>query len=371
MVDATEELLHVIEAAYSCALQPSRLPQFLEQLNNYMGTVGTHLLSASPSGWQVQAVCASAAGARDWYQKKWNIEAPAARDIARLPKGMAFAFREFPEVFKAQLESTGASARDWSSGVGAVVGSDGTSWLMVVALQATGSPTHAKNAKARMQRVLPHLARAFLFVQSAEGSLLSLPAAGNLLRHFPIGCLLTDAAGRCLEPNQAFLEMLPQLAMEVVGGRVRFGDPYLQASWQSALFETSETAVSHTILASAAKSKQWKAHLLPIQCLTGEQETLPRHLILVIFEEQASSQGPSAESYASVGKLTPAELEVMSGLMQGYSAKVIAKARGASVNTVRSQIVAILGKTGHRSQKELIAAFGASSFDASSFNSRS
>ena len=64
----------------------------------------------------------------------------------------------------------------------------------------------------------------------------------------------------------------------------------------------------------------------------------------------------------------PAEVDVLSGLLQGYTAKVIAKSRGASVNTVRSQIMAILGKTGHRSQKELIAAFGASSFDPSAFD---
>jgi hypothetical protein len=35
------------------------------------------------------------------------------------------------------------------------------------------------------------------------------------------------------------------------------------------------------------------------------------------------------------------------------------------VNTVRSQITSILGKTGHHTQKELIASFSASAFDAS------
>jgi hypothetical protein len=36
------------------------------------------------------------------------------------------------------------------------------------------------------------------------------------------------------------------------------------------------------------------------------------------------------------------------------------------VNTVRSQIMSILTKTGHHSQKELIASFSASTFDPSS-----
>jgi DNA-binding CsgD family transcriptional regulator len=53
--------------------------------------------------------------------------------------------------------------------------------------------------------------------------------------------------------------------------------------------------------------------------------------------------------------LTPAELEVMSDLMQGHSAKAIASQRDKSVNTVRCQITSILNKTGNRSQRELIA----------------
>ena len=60
---------------------------------------------------------------------------------------------------------------------------------------------------------------------------------------------------------------------------------------------------------------------------------------------------------------------MLSGPLQGYTGKVIAKSRGASVNTVRSQIMSILSKTGHRSQKELIAAFGASTFDPSTMES--
>jgi len=48
---------------------------------------------------------------------------------------------------------------------------------------------------------------------------------------------------------------------------------------------------------------------------------------------------------------------VMSGLLKGWPAKVIASHRSASVNTVRSQIVAILEKTGFKTQKELMACF--------------
>jgi DNA-binding CsgD family transcriptional regulator len=92
-------------------------------------------------------------------------------------------------------------------------------------------------------------------------------------------------------------------------------------------------------------------------------------LILVVMEERSSSNSAAANSLvaASTRNLTPAENEVLSGLMRGHTAKLIARARGASVNTVRSQITTILEKTGHHTQKELIASFGSSTFGASSF----
>ncbi len=54
-------------------------------------------------------------------------------------------------------------------------------------------------------------------------------------------------------------------------------------------------------------------------------------------------------------------------MLKGLPAKAIAGLRGASVNTVRSQIMAILEKTGFRSQKELIATFGHSSLESTGF----
>lgn len=75
------------------------------------------------------------------------------------------------------------------------------------------------------------------------------------------------------------------------------------------------------------------------------------------FERLA--EGPAAQPtiVPSCAPLTKAELEVLASLLRGQTAKVIARTRGASLNTVRSQITAILGKTGRHTQKELIAAF--------------
>lgn len=76
------------------------------------------------------------------------------------------------------------------------------------------------------------------------------------------------------------------------------------------------------------------------------------------FERAAEAAAAQPTIVPACQPLTKAELEVLASLLRGQTAKVIARTRGASLNTVRSQITAILAKTGRHTQKELIAAFG-------------
>jgi DNA-binding CsgD family transcriptional regulator len=94
-------------------------------------------------------------------------------------------------------------------------------------------------------------------------------------------------------------------------------------------------------------------------------------LILAIFDDRMTSHPaePPAGSMAAVARLTRAEAEVLAGLLKGLPAKTIAARRNASVHTVRSQIMAILEKTGYNSQKELMASFGTSALPDSAFTS--
>lgn len=53
--------------------------------------------------------------------------------------------------------------------------------------------------------------------------------------------------------------------------------------------------------------------------------------------------------------LTPAETEVANGLLTGFSLEELALLRKVSIETVRSQMKALLGKTGTRKQSELVS----------------
>jgi DNA-binding CsgD family transcriptional regulator len=63
--------------------------------------------------------------------------------------------------------------------------------------------------------------------------------------------------------------------------------------------------------------------------------------------------------FAAEHRLTPAETQILALVLQGLAAKEIARARNASEHTVRTQLKAILHKTGTHSQRQLVARVGA------------
>jgi DNA-binding CsgD family transcriptional regulator len=193
----------------------------------------------------------------------------------------------------------------------------------------------------------------------------SIQAAGQMVRLLPVPCLLIDQTGRCLERNRGFDKALQVLHGSLQNGRVAFRDPFLQDSWRQALAEGHDTWQSQALLANAASGSQWKVHVVPTPCRNSVAGSPPQRLLFVLFEKVAVAATPT-RSVPSSRPLTKAELEVLASLLLGHTAKVIARTRGASVNTVRSQITSILGKTGHHNQKQLIASFSASAFELAS-----
>jgi DNA-binding CsgD family transcriptional regulator len=208
-------------------------------------------------------------------------------------------------------------------------------------------------------QLLPHFERSSGIAAKLERQSAAVQSAMAMMKSLPTPCLLTDNAGRCLEANDAFSVALESLSMRLVTGRVRFTRSDLQAKWESALFETHTTALPATMVFADMGGRQWKARLLPWHPPVEQHDNLNRKMIVALFSEMAVQPHPmpAPGSMAATARLTRAEVEVLAGLLKGLPAKAIATRRSASVNTVRTQIVSILEKTGYNSQKELMASF--------------
>jgi DNA-binding CsgD family transcriptional regulator len=175
--------------------------------------------------------------------------------------------------------------------------------------------------------------------------------ASELIGAFPFPCALVDRLGRCVDRNEAFDKTLAALPVSLAVGRIRFSRAEWQSLWEDALAQTCDTAAPVTLRLDPDPFRPWTVHLSPLRgVLSAPGRGQPA--VLVVVQGRATLATLHVRHQA---RLTQAENEVLGALLRGRSAKAIANARGASVNTVRAQIMSILNKTGAGSQKELIA----------------
>jgi DNA-binding CsgD family transcriptional regulator len=210
------------------------------------------------------------------------------------------------------------------------------------------------HALERLQAVLPHLRRAALLREQARNERVTARTATRLLEQLPVAYALADGMGRCIECSEAFRQAAQRAGIQFVVGRIRFPSGDQQAVWEHALHELLVTGAERTLRPVGGLS----APIVLLKPWIGESPAGPdgERLALVVLEEHpAAAAGPQDALRTSQARLTKAEMEVLGSMLSGVPAKIIAAQRGASIHTVRSQIVAVLEKTGYRTQRELVA----------------
>lgn len=237
---------------------------------------------------------------------------------------------------------------------------DGALGVWVELARPTAVLAFTPGVEAALCALLPHFAQACAIGRRLDGAVAMAHAAASLVESLTLPCLITDRAGRCIEGNAAFRAAVQRGRLPVITGRLQFADPTLQGQWETALAETHLTG-----LARSTHVGEWQIACTPWVAPPGFPAAADARLMLAVFQGMPAEVLHADVLAPDATGLTHAEQDVLGAVLQGMTAKSIAGRRGASVNTVRSQIMAILGKTGFRSQKELIASFGNSGFSAS------
>jgi len=374
---STEELLQLAVQIHQCSIEERRLPEALHRLGALLHASVVQLLTLdAATGAVLDAQVGEPAfdATNKDYLNEWARFDPRLREAALLGRFEVSACHEhFDDAFVAQdhffqgfLNPHGLR---WSL-VGRFEPMPGIS-MVLLAMRDAKHGRFEPVAAQTLKQLLPHFQQAMATGRLLERYAGALESAAEALRLMPTPCLLTDHVGRCMEGNDAFSRALDALSVRIVTGRVRFNDPALQSRWETALFETHATALPKAARLSIAGGREWNLRLLPWYVPPEAGDRGVTRLILAIFDDRAPSHPiePPAGSMAAVARLTRAEAEVLAGLLKGLPAKTIAARRNASVNTVRSQIMAILEKTGYSSQKELMASFGTSALPDSAFTS--
>jgi DNA-binding CsgD family transcriptional regulator len=206
---------------------------------------------------------------------------------------------------------------------------------------------------AMLDGLRPHLARAsftanrlgFERARAQADALQVLGLPGAVLR----------GRGQVFAANSLFEALMPSLFQERAH-RVTIADVAADALLDEAL-GTLSLAAGRTVksmpIAATAGHVPMVLHVIPVRGSARDIFTQATALLVVTPVDRAAV--PTAEILQGLFDLTPAEARVARGIGQAETIDTLADATGVNRETVRSQLKAVLSKTGLSRQQELVS----------------
>ena len=209
---------------------------------------------------------------------------------------------------------------------------------------------------AFFDRLRPHLARSSLL--AARLGLENARAMTQALADVGLPAAVLRGPGLLYAANPLFEALMPELCHDRQA-RLTFSDPTVDR-----LFADGLDVLARSIIVGAQKvcsipvpahndRVPMIVHLLPVR--RAARDVFSQATTLVVITPVDRGAVPNAELIAGLFDLTPAEARVARGVAGGLTLDAIGNSAGVSRETVRSQLKAVLNKTGVSRQAELTA----------------
>jgi DNA-binding CsgD family transcriptional regulator len=206
-----------------------------------------------------------------------------------------------------------------------------------------------------LDRLRPHLARSALI--STRLGMERAHAMACTLNDLGLPGAVLKSDGSVLAANTLF-ETLNKQFVALASGRVGIKHLAAQNLLVSALTPSAPgISGSNYSIAIPADEDHGAciAHLVPIK--RQARDIFSGAAFLLIVTPLAAPRAPSSGILNGLFDLSPAEARTARNLVEGKNMEEIALAYGLSRETIRTQLKAILGKTGMRRQSELVGLF--------------
>ncbi|NWG26853.1 MAG: helix-turn-helix transcriptional regulator [Pseudorhodoplanes sp.] len=198
----------------------------------------------------------------------------------------------------------------------------------------------------------PHLARAMLI--SSRLGLMRATDIADGLSHVGLPAAVLGHGAQPIAMNALFEALIPAVVLDGPG-RLTLAAPQADKALAGALASLRSLDVRNDIrsvpLAAAEGRSPMIFHVLPIRGRAHDIFSLASAVVIVT--PVVPAKVPSAELLQRLFELTPAEARVARAIGSGKTVNDIAAAVGLSRETVRTQLKAILHKTGLSRQAEL------------------
>jgi DNA-binding CsgD family transcriptional regulator/PAS domain-containing protein len=364
--DSETGLLSLVDSLYQAVIDPSCWPDAWQAvIRDLNGTSGS-LFAETPQGIEPFAFNGFSAKALSLYAEYYAKTDPWLCLIGRQVLGRTTLTQEYVPAETFEASETWQDFSRLHVGAFHAMGSgiilpDGTTGMF--ALHRTKSMDAFDEADAtRMDRLVPHLRNAMHLARMARQHAALHRRGHAVLEAFGTGAMVLDAAGLVVFANRAAeaLTRKGPLRMAPALDRRHVGVPALRLASPSA----AETARLHALIAQAARGGPGGA-----MRLADEAGAVLRILVTPLPDALADGPGPGralllAEDLAvaralpldilnALYGLSRAEAGVAGALLAGRTAEQVAADRHVALPTIRSQIRAILDKTGARSIRDI------------------
>jgi DNA-binding CsgD family transcriptional regulator len=179
-------------------------------------------------------------------------------------------------------------------------------------------------------------------------------AAAEALGLIGLAAAVLGPRGQPLAVNRLFEKLMPGVARER-GERLTLADAAADALFAEALarpLPPSADPVRLIPIRGSSERPPMIVHVVPLRGTAYEIFAGAAGILIVTpLKPQAA---PDAAVLQGLFDLTPAEARVARGIGEGLTVEAIAEAFGLSRETIRSQLKAVLGKTGVGRQADLV-----------------
>lgn len=217
----------------------------------------------------------------------------------------------------------------------------------------------------KLQRLVPHIARALRLRQLLADSQSKNEGLQALLDGMSLPVALLDAGGRLLCASAAAHALMGATReLLVLGQRLTSRLPALEQQLQQAIARAAELANSGrslfevrlppTVHVDRAEGERLTLILVPLRPANGLRKEAADGRVLLAFHDPSARTQLDTGLLGQMFGLTPTEAELTGALAEGKTVTEFAAERGSSELTVRTHLKRVLEKTDSRRQAELV-----------------
>lgn len=200
---------------------------------------------------------------------------------------------------------------------------------------------------ARLDELRPHLARSGML--AARFAFERARAVATALESIGLPAAVLGHRGAIVAANELFSPLIPSVVMDR-RERTTLANSSADALFAAALNNQAESVCSVAIPAIET-SPATIAHLIPVRRQARDVFSLAKFIL--VLTPVVPADVPAAELLQGLFDLTAAEARVARRIAQSETVETIAQKLGVSRETVRTQLKAVLSKTGTARQTDL------------------